>query len=132
MEVKAKDIIDSVDLSKSESFLPLYECIVNSIVSLIKSKQKNSQINIFIERETSSKYDIDFFDKTPQPIKSITLYDNGEGFTEENFNSFNAPFSKVNKKYGCKGVGRFTMLAMFKQIKICSIFKQGNKGSVEI
>lgn len=30
MEVRAQDIVDSVDLSKSEAFLPLYESIVNS------------------------------------------------------------------------------------------------------
>ena len=34
MEVLAQDIIDSVDLEKSEAFLPIYESVVNSIISL--------------------------------------------------------------------------------------------------
>ena len=33
MQVNAQDIIDSVDLGKSEAFLPVYESIVNSIIS---------------------------------------------------------------------------------------------------
>ena len=35
MQVNARDIVDSVDLNKSEVFLPIYESVVNSIISLI-------------------------------------------------------------------------------------------------
>ena len=35
MQVNARDIIDSLDLGKSEVFLPIYESVVNSIISLI-------------------------------------------------------------------------------------------------
>ena len=39
MEVSAQDIIDSVDLNRSEVLLPIYESIVNSIISLYKTKR---------------------------------------------------------------------------------------------
>lgn len=126
MEVRAQDIVDSVDLSKSEAFLPLYESIVNSIISLLRTSREDGKIDVFIERDTLKDSEPDLFDKKVPPIKSIEIVDNGEGFTEENFLSFNAPYSRLNKKYGCKGIGRFTMLAMFSQIKVVSTYKEGN------
>lgn len=126
MEVRAQDIVDSVDLSKSEAFLPLYESIVNSIISLLRTGRVDGKIDVFIERETVVDKEPDLFDKKVSPIKSIEIADNGEGFTEQNFESFNAPYTKLNKKYGCKGIGRFTMLAMFSQIKVVSTYKEGD------
>ncbi len=125
MEVKAQDIIDSVDLSKSEAFYPIYESVVNSIISLLRAERKDGKIDVLIEREEFEDKEPDLFDKKVPPIKSVEIVDNGEGFTEENFISFNAPFSKLNKKFGCKGVGRFTMLAMFRLVKVVSTYKEG-------
>ena len=127
MEVRAQDIVDSVDLSKSEVFLPLYESIVNSIISLLRTGRKDGRIDVFIERENEEDKEPELFDKKPMPIKSIEIVDNGEGFTEANYKSFNAPYTKLNKKYGCKGIGRFTMLAMFGSIKVVSIYRENNK-----
>ena len=36
------------------------------------------------------------------------IHDNGIGFNEKNYKSFETPFSKINKEFGCKGIGRFT------------------------
>ena len=127
MQVSVKDIIDSIDLGKSEVLLPVYESVVNSIISLMKMKNEDGRIEVFIERENYQDREVDIFSKTPSPIKSVTIVDNGEGFTQENFDSFKAPFSKLNKKYGCKGVGRFTMLTMFRRIDVSSIFKENQK-----
>lgn len=127
MEVRAQDIVDTVDLGKSEVFLPLYESIVNSIISLLKTGRKDGRIDVFIEREDVEDKEPGLFDRNVPPIKSIEIVDNGEGFTEENFISFNAPYTKLNKKYGCKGFGRFTMLAMFSSINVVSIYKEEDK-----
>lgn len=43
MEVSAQDIIDSVDLTKSEALLPIYESVVNSIISLCKTNIKEKK-----------------------------------------------------------------------------------------
>lgn len=127
MEVRAQDIVDSVDLSKSEVFLPLYESIVNSIISLLRTGRKDGKIDVFIERENVDNSELELFEKKVPPIKSIEIVDNGEGFTEANFKSFNAPYTKLNKKYGCKGIGRFTMLAMFNSINVVSIYQENEK-----
>lgn len=51
MQVNARDIIDSLDLGKSEVFLPIYESVVNSIISLIRTKRDGGKVDVFIERE---------------------------------------------------------------------------------
>jgi len=126
MEVKAQDIVDSVDLSKSEALYPIYESVVNSIISLLRAERKDGKIDVCIEREIFEEKEPDLFDKKVPPIKSVEIIDNGEGFTEANFKSFKAPFSKLNKKFGCKGVGRFTMLAMFRLVRVISTYKEGD------
>lgn len=127
MEVKAQDIVDSVDLNISEALLPIYESIVNSIISLEKRPDNDGKtIEVIIERQNVTDKQTELFDKKPNPIKNVTIVDNGIGFTEENYNSFAQPFSKINKKYGCKGIGRFTILAMFEKMEIVSTYKEGD------
>jgi len=127
MEVKAQDIVDSVDLNVSEALLPIYESIVNSIISLEKRQDCGEKgIEVIIERQKTKNKQTELFDKKPNPIKNVTIVDNGIGFTEENYKSFSQPFSKINKKYGCKGIGRFTILAMFEKMEIVSTYKEGD------
>lgn len=38
METPVKNIVDSIDLTQGDALLPLFECIVNSIISLKKVK----------------------------------------------------------------------------------------------
>lgn len=127
MQVSVKDIIDSIDLGKSEVLLPVYESVVNSIISLMRMKRNDGNIEVFIERDNNQDNEVDVFSTVIKPIKSVTIVDNGEGFTQENFDSFKAPFSKLNKSYGCKGIGRFTMLTMFRRIDVTSIYKENEK-----
>ena len=51
MELAVKDLVETIDLSKSDTMLPIYESIVNSIISLSKVERDNKTIDIHIERE---------------------------------------------------------------------------------
>lgn len=86
---------------------PVYECIANAFEA------------------GASKITVEFI-CTPNllnenEIYSIVITDNGEGFTEENVSSFSEYMSKRKAKLGCKGVGRFTWLKVFKDITIDSV-----------
>lgn len=124
MIVNAQDIIDSVDLTRNEVLLPIYESVVNSIISLMKTDESDKKINVFIERNISQTPTLDFDTSSIETIQNVIIVDNGEGFTESNFKSFQQPFSKYNKKYGCKGIGRFTILALFEKMEVVSIYKE--------
>lgn len=126
MELKVKDLVSQIDLSKSEVFLPLYESIVNSIISLDKVEREKKYIEVIIERNEETQ-EPNLFGRNPGTIKNITIIDNGEGFTTANFKSFKSPYGQMNKKYGCKGIGRFTILAMFEKMEITSIYEENSK-----
>jgi hypothetical protein len=117
MFVPVQNIVETVDLTPQDALLPLYECIVNSIISLMQSNQPQKEIQVKIKRGDDPMQLAFTGIKT---IHSIVVTDNGVGFNSENFNSFETPFSKVNKEYGCKGIGRFTILAAFRAIHVKS------------
>lgn len=126
MELKVKDMVSQIDLNKSEVFLPLYESIVNSIISLDKVDRESKHIEVIIERNEETQT-ANLFGRNVGTIKAITIIDNGEGFTTANFQSFKSPYGQMNKKYGCKGIGRFTILAMFEKMVVSSIYEEGGK-----
>ncbi|MGN6215265.1 hypothetical protein [Parafilimonas sp.] len=123
MFVPVQNIVESVDLTPKDALLPLFECIVNSIISLMQSKQEHKEIQVKILRGESPSQQL-ILDNT-KTINSIIVSDNGIGFTNKNFESFETPFSKTLKEFGCKGVGRFTVLAAFESINIRSNYKEG-------
>ena len=116
MELKIKNLIDSIDLNKSEAMLPIYESIVNSIISLNKTDNIDKSVEVFIERENMVD-EPDLFGKQLPPIKTVTIVDNGVGFTSENYDSFNSPFSQYSMK-GSHYQGRRRIWAGFRGIKL--------------
>ncbi|QEM06482.1 hypothetical protein DIU31_024285 [Mucilaginibacter rubeus] len=121
MFVPVKNIVETVDLTPKDALLPLFECVVNSIISLMQSNVTNKEIQIKIRRgDAPSQLQFDGVNT----IKSITITDNGVGFTEKNFKSFETPFSKVNRDFGCKGIGRFTVLAAFNELHVRSNYEE--------
>lgn len=123
MEVPVKNIVDTVELTGEDVLLPMLECVVNSIISLQQSPlpPNERKIQIQIIREGLPKI------LTTENLKIISdfkIIDNGVGFNDKNYNSFKTPFSQVNIEYGCKGIGRFTVLAAYKNYNINSNYKE--------
>lgn len=129
MELPVANIVSEINLKPDDVLLPLYEVVVNSIISLIQTKNlkkedKKIQIQIFRGRESTNP---ELFGSS-KTISSIKVIDNGEGFTESNFLSYKTAYSTKNKRqFGCKGIGRFTVLATFEKIYINSSYCEGNK-----
>lgn len=59
-------------------------------------------------------------------VKNIIIEDNGDGFTDDNINSFNNYLSEYKLDLGCKGIGRFTYLTICDRIEIASYNKDQN------
>ena len=49
-------------------------------------------------------------------VDTIKIVDNGDGLTDENYKSFSKYRTKFKKDLGCKGVGRFVFLKVYKKI----------------
>ena len=113
LDVDVKSIVRN--LSSEIKFLqPLFESITNSL----EANARNISIRVF-ESEVVDE------DMVPQMV-GFSITDDGDGFTEENINSFCTLWSDKKIDLGCKGSGRFTWLKVFNEITITSEIKETN------
>lgn len=64
-------------------------------------------------------------DNTTKPeIVGFEITDNGIGFNDDNFNSFQTLDSEYKIDLGCRGVGRLLWLKAFKKVSVTSSFKE--------
>jgi hypothetical protein len=121
MKIPARNMVEIVDLSPSDALLPILECVSNSVLSLDQSGIPVKERNIDVEIVRGEPQQAGLFGGGIKPIKDVIVTDNGIGFNDKNLESFETPHSNVLRtKYGCLGVGRFTVLAVFQKMKIRS------------
>ena len=121
MQIDIKGKINEKKLAYSNTLLPLYEAIVNSIQAIEEDSATNPGIiKIDIVRSLQSGMNFDGLEKIPD-IVDFVITDNGIGFNDANYESFN--YAHTTYKKGGKGVGRFTWLRAFKNAEIESRFK---------
>lgn len=130
MQIDIKGKINEKKLAYSNTLLPLFEAIVNSIQAIEEgSATKNGIIKIDIIRSNQKELKLTENDKLPEIIDFI-VKDNGIGFTETNYDSFNYAHSTYKYSKGGKGIGRFTWLRAFRKAEIESRFKENGKWSL--
>jgi len=119
-----KGRLRNITLKPSNSFLPIYEAIINSIQAIENRGNNDGSIKIIFERITDGN--LSLFDKSINQnlIKNIIISDNGIGFNEENFNSFNTSDSDYKKSIGGKGIGRLIWLKAFEFVTISSHYSE--------
>lgn len=117
MEVPVKNLVETVDLTAEDVLLPMLECVVNSIISLQKSQLPSNEKKIQIQITRGDLPEKLNFDNV-KTISGFKVIDNGVGFNNNNYKSFQTPFSQINKDFGCKGIGRFTVLAAYKDFLV--------------
>lgn len=124
MQIDIKGKINEKKLSYSNTLLPLYEAVVNSIQAIEEgSSTKTGIIEIDIIRSTQAKIEFNKTETLPE-IVDFHIKDNGIGFNESNFESFNFAHSTYKFTKGGKGIGRFTWLRAFQKAEIESRFKE--------
>lgn len=122
MQIDIKGKINEKRLSFNNTLLPLYEAIVNSIQAIEEdSATKTGIIEIDIIRSNQKEIDFGKTDVLPE-IVDFQIKDNGIGFNEKNYESFNFAHSTYKFSKGGKGIGRFTWLRAFNKAEIESRF----------
>ena len=109
---------------KSEALLPLFEAIANSIQAIeekdipisqgeitVRIKRDNRQVNLNLDG-----------DDALGNINGFEIEDNGVGFNDNNFDSFQTAESTYKLKVGGKGIGRFLWLKAFHQVEVESVY----------
>jgi hypothetical protein len=126
MEIDLLGRIKNVQLPFSKVLYPLYEAIINSIDAIDEKDEKDGIIAVKIERD-DSQTELEITDEDLRPIKSITVIDNGIGFTDRNYKSFLKSDTTLKIAKGAKGIGRFLWLKAFEKVRIESIYEENGK-----
>lgn len=103
---------------------PMYEALVNSIQAV---NSENGTIHLKINRAEIQLTTDESKPKDPNII-GFEIIDNGIGFDEENYQSFKNSYSEHKADLGCKGVGRFVGLAVFRRMEVDSIYRSSSDG----
>lgn len=117
-------------LPAKNGLMALFEAVVNSIHSLEDIANNNEKyVTITINRHIEEHVDPDYV----HPIIGFEVTDNGVGFNEANFKSFQTLDSDHKEAKGCRGIGRLLWLKAFKQVGIrsCYLDEAGEKRSRE-
>ncbi|WP_152184546.1 ATP-binding protein [Sulfurimonas indica] len=125
-------------LPVNQGLMPLFEAVVNSIHSIEEYGEKNGRnirdrsIVIDIARKTQTVADLDDT-KTKRGVNAqseitgFKITDNGIGFNDDNYQSFETLDSEYKIDKGCRGVGRLLWLKAFDTVSVVSIFKNHRK-----
>jgi hypothetical protein len=129
MQIDIKGKINEKKLAFSNTLLPLYEAIVNSIQAIEEdSSTSTGIIEVNIIRSPQKEIEFNETDTEVLPeIVNFEIRDNGIGFNSENFDSFNYAHSTYKFAKGGKGIGRFTWLRAFKKAEIESRFRENDQ-----
>ncbi len=123
MKMNFKGLVSLHTLPKTRPLLPLYEAVINSIQSIEDAQITDGRIEIIIERERQ----LALFEDWETDVENIAIVDNGIGFTDGNYNSFDTYASEFKIQKGCKGVGRMMWLKAFGKVEVESVFSEGNQ-----
>lgn len=115
--------VKNIPLSAAQCLQPIYELVVNALQGIEDVGEPGSHsIHIKVER-SGTPADPNYENA---PIVSISVTDDGVGFTDANMQSFETSDSTYKVARGCKGVGRFSWLKVFERAHITSSFEHDN------
>jgi hypothetical protein len=130
--------IKNVPLAGHDTFNAVYEAISNSIHACEEVPTRDIQNgNIFLDLQRDGISP--FFgsqnpsvisqsnNKDDSKITGFTIIDDGIGFTDSNFESFNILDTDRKADIGGRGVGRLLWLKVFKDVNIHSTFSENGK-----
>jgi len=117
----------NTDLPKTHPLLPVYEAVVNSIQAIEESGKPIAESTIKVEILREPQQSISEADAALPRIIGFRITDDGIGFTDENFVSFNTLDSDRKAGKGGKGIGRLMWLKAFDGVHISSDYLSAGK-----
>ena len=103
---------------KTAVLYSVYEAVSNAIHAI---NDRFGEENAAAQGEVAVNIEVD----DELDIETITIADNGIGFTDDNLESFETSDSRFKYQRGGKGVGRFIWIKMFETIKVDSVIAKG-------
>lgn len=126
MQVDIVGRVNNLQLPITQPYIPLLECLVNSIESIEDAGIKDGRIDVIFDRDMREQNLPNTDETFHAPIQHITITDNGAGFNDTNSRAFFMSDSTRKANRGNKGIGRFTWLKVFEKAGITSTYPQGD------
>jgi hypothetical protein len=130
MKINLRGQVRNTKLSASHGLLPLFEAVINSIQAIEEVQSAGGgTIRITIERRPTQMVmsDGESGAMVLEPIENFRIEDNGSGFNEQNFASFETAHSRSKVAKGGKGIGRLVWLKAFEKAEVNSYFGENGK-----
>lgn len=126
LQTNLRGRLRNTTLPRNQGLMPVFEAVVNSIHSIEeKGNIHSGRIILTIIREPQSEIDIS--NGSAPTVLGFRIEDNGCGFNDINFNSFQTLDSDHKIDKGCRGVGRLLWLKVFDKVNISSIFSKNTE-----
>ena len=126
MRIDIRGRVQNTRLPHSNCLLPLFEAISNSIHAIQDARNGTGRIDVTIHRDTSQKT-INPDQLLTAPVSGFTIRDDGVGFTDSNYASFDTSDSLHKAERGGKGIGRLLWLKAFDHAEVDSVYREGKK-----
>lgn len=129
MRTSLRGRLRNTDLPFAHGLAPLFEAVVNSIHAIDGRRDATGMghVSVLVCREPQTGLAFQEESRRGAPplesISSFVVSDNGEGFNDENYTSFQTLDSEHKARLGCRGVGRLLWLKAFDSAAIDSTFK---------
>ena len=128
MDIDLRGRVNNTKLAPTNCLLPLFEAIINSIHAIEEKGKIRGSIEITIERDHSQGVlEAEHLPLVAGPIWGFAVQDNGIGFTDDNFRSFETSDTTKKVSKGGKGVGRLVWLKAFDKAEIESQYAEAGK-----
>jgi len=125
MQIDILGKIREKKLAYKNTLLPLFEAVVNSIQAIKEGSATNPGIiSITINRIPQVEMELKDGNVSMSkiPVLDFVVKDNGIGFTDENYTSFNYAHSTYKLDQGGKGIGRIIWLRAFSKVEVESVY----------
>ena len=121
--------IENTTVPHTHAFLPVFEAVVNSIHAIDDQFSDGAAdrggITVRVARERLLDVETAMGRPLIREISSISITDNGIGFTDDNLDAFKTADTRAKSNRGGKGIGRFTWLVVFERAEIESVWMDG-------
>ena len=126
MKLNFEGRVNNVILPYSRALLPVFEALVNSFHAIEDTKRTDGVITLHIKRDSKQQRQPLLIGGglSSRRILGFTVEDNGIGFNDKNYESFETSDSDHKRARGAKGVGRFMWLKAFDSVRVNSVFRE--------
>ncbi len=124
MESLLQGRLGNTYLGASKGMIPLYEAVVNSIQAIEDDAAagagsvRSHNVTVKVIRSPQSSLQIEGKGGAREKITGFEVTDDGIGFTEDNWKSFQTLDSLWKAQRGCRGIGRLMWLKVKKMFQL--------------